>query len=173
MRPVTDASGIAAAKRAFTCAMFVCCVGLMPFATPVSVTLTAQDRPPKGKVGVFVAVDVSHAVNGNLTRQADAEESATELRTRGKTQRWIKLADRAEDGELLVTITGRRKDPDKGFVLSYILEAGDYKGADEFSFEGRTELTGGIRTLGSDGRTSVEGRRTISWDDLAKQFARS
>jgi hypothetical protein len=56
---------------------------------------------------------------------------------------------------------------------SNILEAGDYKMEDEFVYEGGTQITGGIRTLESDSRASVEGRRPLSWEELARQFAKS
>ena len=101
------------------------------------------------------------------------DESANELRKRAKGLDWFQLADRAEDADLVITITGRRQDPDKGYLLSYILEAGEYMVEDEFAAAGGTEITGGTRALGSDGRTNYEGRRTLSWDELSKQFAKS
>jgi len=108
-----------------------------------------------------------------VARQVDVDESARELRKRAKGLDWFQLADRPEDADLIVTVTSRRKDANKGFVLSYILEAGEHKLQDEFSFEGASEITGGSRALGSDGRTNYDGRRALSWDELAKQFARS
>jgi len=145
---------------------------MLLFAQFASVA-SAQDRPPKGKIGMYVIVDTTRAAPGRVTRQVDVEESANDVRKRAKGLDWIKLADRAEDAAMVLTITDRRKDSSKGYVLGYILEAGEYRSTAEFSFEGGTELTGGLRTLGSDSRTNTDGRRTISWDDLAKQFAKS
>ena len=122
---------------------------------------------------MFVAADAGRALPGRAVRQVDVDESANELRKRAKGLDWFQLADRAEDADLVITITGRRQDPNKGYVLSYILEAGEYRLEDEFAFAGGTEITGGTRALGSDGRTNYEGRRTLSWDELSKQFAKS
>lgn len=149
------------------------CACMLPWAQPTSVTASAQDRPPKGRIRLLVVADTKRAIPGHASRQVDVEESASELRKRAKGLEWVELANRLEDADLIVTVTGRRKDPNKGFVLSYILEAGEYKLEDEFAYEGGTEITGGIRTLGSDGRTNNEGRRPLSWDELAKQFAKS
>ena len=155
------------------CVVLTLCVCVLPFTQPASVTARAQDRPPSGKIRVLVAADTERAVSGQVASRADVDESAKELRKRVKGLDWVQLADRPGDADLTVTITGRRKDPNKGFVLSYILEAGEYKAEDEFAFEGGTEITGGTRALGSDGRTNYEGRRTVSWDELTRQFARS
>ena len=149
------------------------CVCILPFAQPSSVTASAQDRPPKGKIRLFVAADTGRAATGQVSRQVDVDESANELRKRAKGLDWVQLVDRQDDADLVVTLTGRRKDPNRGFVLSYILEAGAHKVEDEFASEGGTEITGGTRALGSDGRTNYEGRQSRSWEDLAKQFARS
>jgi hypothetical protein len=149
------------------------CACVLPFAQSASVTVSAQDRPPKGKIRVFVATDTERAARGHVTRQVDVEESANELRKRAKSLDWVQLSDRREAADLIVTVTERRKDPAKGFLLAYILEAGEYKVEGEFTSEGGTEITGGTRALGSDGRTNYEGRRAISWDELAKQFAKS
>jgi hypothetical protein len=149
------------------------CVCVLPFARPVCINASAQDRPTRGRIQVFVTANTERAVAGGAVRQVDVDESANDVRKRAKGLDWFQLADRPENADLVITITGRRKDPNKGFVLNYILEAGDYKVEDEFTFEGGTELTGGIRTLGSDGRTSHEGRRPQSWDEVARQFTRS
>jgi len=149
------------------------CVCILPFAQPSSVTASAQDRPPKGKIRLFVAADTGRAATGQVSRQVDVDESANELRKRAKGLDWVQLVDRQDDADLVVTLTGRRKDPNRGFVLSYILEAGAHKVEDEFASEGGTEITGGTRALGSDGRTNYEGRQSRSWEELARQFARS
>jgi len=149
------------------------CVCILPFAQPSSVTASAQDRPPKGKIRLFVAADTGRAATGQVSRQVDVDESANELRKRAKGLDWVQLVDRQDDADLVVTLTGRRKDPNRGFVLSYILEAGAHKVEDEFASEGGTEITGGTRALGSDGRTNYEGRQSRSWEELAKQFAKS
>jgi hypothetical protein len=149
------------------------CVCVLAVAQPASATASAQDRPPNGRIRVLVAADTAREVHGLAARQVDVEESANELRKRAKGLDWVELADRPDNADLTVTITGRRKDPNKGFALSYILEAGEYKVEDEFTFEGGTEITGGIRTLESDGRAGHEGRRPQSWDEVARQFAKS
>ena len=149
------------------------CVGVLPLAPHAGVIATAADAPPKGRIRVFVAADAERATHGRAVRQVDVDDSAKELRKRAKGLDLFQLADRAEDADLVVTVTGRRQDPSKGYVLSYILEAGEYKVEDEFAFAGGTEITGGTRALGSDGRTNYEGRRTLSWDELSKQFAKS
>jgi len=149
------------------------CIGVLPLAARAGVIATAGDAPPKGRIRLFVAADAERAPNGRAVRQVDVDESANELRKRAKGLDWFQLADRAEDADLVVTITGRRQDPDKGYLLSYILEAGEYRVEDEFAAAGGTEITGGTRALGSDGRTNYEGRRTLSWDELSKQFAKS
>jgi hypothetical protein len=149
------------------------CMCVLPLAPRACVTANAQDGPSKGRIRVFVASDTERAVHGHEVRQVDVEESAKELRKRAKGLDWFQLADRPEDADLVVTVTGRRKDANKGYVLSYILEAGEYKVEDEFAFAGGTEISGGTRALGSDGRTNYDGRRVLSWDELAKQFARS
>ena len=149
------------------------CVCILPFAQPSSVTASAQDRPPKGKIRLFVAADTGRAATGQVSRQVDVDESANELRKRAKGLDWVQLVNRQDDADLVVTLTGRRKDPNRGFVLSYILEAGAHKVEDEFASEGGTEITGGTRALGSDGRTNYEGRQSRSWEELAKQFAKS
>jgi hypothetical protein len=148
-------------------------LGVLPLAPHAGVIATAADAPPKGRIRVFVAADAERAAPGRAVRQVDVDESAKELRKRAKGLDLFQLADRAEDADLVVTVTGRRQDPSKGYVLSYILEAGEYKVEDEFAFAGGTEITGGTRALGSDGRTNYEGRRTLSWDELSKQFAKS
>lgn len=147
------------------------CVGVLPLAQPAGAA-DAQDGPSKGRIRVLVAADAEQAASGHVASQADVEESAKELRKRVKALDWLQLVDRREDAELTVTVTGRRKDPDKGFVLSYLLAAGEYKLESEFTFEGGTQITGGTRALGSDGRTNYDGRRTLSWDELTKQFAK-
>ena len=149
------------------------CVCILPHTHPASVTASAQDRPPKGKIRLFVAANTERAVPGQVSRQVDVDESANELRKRAKGLDWVQLVDRQDDADLVVTLTGRRKDPNRGYVLSYILEAGAHKVEDEFASEGGTEITGGTRALGSDGRTNHEGRQSRSWEELAKQFARS
>jgi hypothetical protein len=149
------------------------CLGVLTLAPHAGVIATAWDAPPKGKIRVFVAADAERAPHGRAMRQVDVDESAKELRKRVKGLDLFQLADRAEDADLLVTVTGRRQDPNRGYVLSYILEAGEYKVEDEFAITGGTEITGGTRALGSDGRTNYEGRRTLSWDELSKQFAKS
>jgi len=149
------------------------CVGVLPLAPHAAIIATAGDAPPKGRIRVFVGADAARAAHGRAVRQVDVDESAKELRKRAKGLDVFQLADRAEEADLVVTLTGRREDPNKGYVLSYILEAGEYKVEDEFAFAGRTEITGGTRALGSDGRTNYEGRRTLSWDELSKQFAKS
>ena len=148
-------------------------MGVLPLSPRAGVIATAEDAPPDGRIRVFVAADAARAVPGRAVRQVDVDESAKELRKRAKGLDVFQLADRAEEADLVVTLTGRREDPNKGYVLSYILEAGEYKVEDEFAFAGRTEITGGTRALGSDGRTNYEGRRTLSWDELSKQFAKS
>jgi hypothetical protein len=154
-------------------AVLYLCAFVLSWMHATSVTAHAQDRPPKGKIRLLVAADASRAVRGSQSRQVDVEESASELRKRVKGLQWVELAGRREDADVIVTVTGRHKDSSKGFILSYVLEAGEYKAEDEFSYEGGTELTGGIRTLGSDGRAPIDGRRPLSWDELAKQFAKS
>jgi hypothetical protein len=149
------------------------CIGVLPLAPRAGVIATADDGPSKGKIRMFVAADAERAVPGRAVRQVDVDESAKELRKRAKGLDVFQLADRAEDADLVVTVTGRRQDPNKGYVLSYILEAGEYKVEDEFAVAGGTEITGGARALGSDGRTNYEGRKTLSWDELSKQFAKS
>lgn len=148
-------------------------VCVVAFAQPASVTVSAQDRPLKGRIRLLVATDTGRAVAGPVSRQVDVDESANEVRKRAKGLNWIQLVDRLEDADLIVTVTGRRKDPNRGFVLSYILEAGEHKMEGDFASEGSTEITGGTRALGSDGRTNFEGRQSRSWEELAKQFARS
>ena len=150
--------------------MYLC---ILPLAQPAFVTASAQDRPARGKIRLFVAANTERAVPGQVTRQVDVDESANELRKRAKGLDWVQPVDRLDDADLVVTLTGRRKDPNRGFVLSYILEAGTYKVEDEFASEGGTEVTGGTRALGSDGRTNYEGRQSRSWEDLARQFAKS
>ena len=120
-----------------------------------------------------MVANVERAAPGRVTTLADAEDSAAALRKRIKGRGWLEPADHPERADLLVTITGRRNDSDKGFVLSYILEAGTYSVAGEYSFAGGIEITGGARALGSDGRTSNEGRRVLSWDEQAREFAGS
>ena len=164
------------APRCPTCRRWVIlafCIGVLPLAPHAGVIATAGDAPPRERIRVFVAADAERAPDGRAVRQVDVDESAKELRKRVKGLDVFQLADRAEDADLLVTVTGRRQDPNKGYVLSYILEAGEYKVEDEFAITGGTEITGGTRALGSDGRTNYEGRRTLSWDELAKQFAKS
>jgi hypothetical protein len=148
-------------------------LGALPLAPHAGVIATAGDAPPKGRIRVFVVADAERAAPGRAVRQVDVDDFAKELRKRAKGLDWFQLADRAEDADLVVTVTGRRQDPNKGYVLSYILEAGEYKVEDEFAVAGGTEITGGTRALGSDGRTNYEGRRTLSWDELSKQFAKS
>jgi hypothetical protein len=138
-----------------------------------SIAARAQDKPSKGKIRLLVAADTARATPGRSFRQVDVEESASELRKRARGLQWVELANRLADADVIVTVTGRYKDPNRGFVLSYILEAGEYRVEDEFAYQGGTDMTGGIRTLESDGRASVEGRRPLSWDELAKQFAKS
>ena len=137
------------------------CLGVL--SPRAGVMATAEDGPPEGRIRVFVAADAERAAHGRAVRQVDVDDFAKELRKRAKGLGWLQLADRAEDADLVVTVTGRRQDPDKGYVLSYILEAGEYKVEDEFAVAGGTEITGGTRALGSDGRTNYEGRRTLSW----------
>lgn len=157
-------------RRRLVLCLSVCVVA---FAQPASVTVSAQDRPLKGRIRLLVATDTGRAVAGPVSRQVDVDESANEVRKRAKGLNWIQLVDRLEDADLIVTVTGRRKDPNRGFVLSYILEAGEHKMEGDFASEGSTEITGGTRALGSDGRTNFEGRQSRSWEELAKQFARS
>ena len=157
------------------------CLGRVLFAstlalgcgTFISASDGFQDRPPKGKIRVAVVANLERAAPGRVTTLADAEDSAAALRKRVKGREWLELADRPEQADLIVTITGRRNDSDKGFVLGYILEAGTYSVAGEYSFAGGIEITGGARALGSDGRTANEGRRVLSWDEQAKEFAGS
>jgi hypothetical protein len=113
---------------------------------------------------LFVAANTERAVPGQVSRQVDVDESANELRKRAKGLDWVQVVDRLDDADLVVTLTGRRKDPNRGFVLSYILEAGAHKVEDEFASAGGTEITGGTRALGSDGRTNYEGRQSRSWE---------
>ena len=148
-------------------------LGLLAFAQPASVTASAQDRLPRGRIRLLVAANTERAVPGHVSRQVEVDESAREVQKRAKGLDWVQLVDRLEDADLIVTVTGRRKDPNRGFVLSYILEAGEHKMEGEFASEGGTEVTGGTRALGSDGRTNYEGRQPRSWEELARQFARS
>ncbi len=149
------------------------CLGVLPVVPRAAVIAAGEEGQPKEKIRVFVAADAERASAGRAVRQVDVDESAKELRKRAKDLDLFQLAARAQDADLVVTVTGRRQDPNKGYVLSYILEAGEYKVEDEFAFAGGTEITGGTRALGSDGRTNYEGRRTLSWDELSKQFAKS
>ena len=158
-------------RRRWAILMF--CLGVLPLAPHAGGIATAADAPPEGRIRLFVAADAERATRGHAVRQVDVDESARELRKRAKGLDLFQLADRAEDADLVVIVTGRRQDPSKGYVLSYILEAGEYKVEDEFAVAGATEITGGTRALGSDGRTNYEGRRTLSWDELSKQFAKS
>ena len=149
------------------------CMSVLPLAPRAEVIATAEDGPSQGRIRVFVAADAERAAHGRAVRQVDVDESAKELRKRAKGLDLFQLADRAGDADLVVTVTGRRQDPNKGYVLSYILEAGEYKVEDEFAFASGTEITGGTRALGSDGRTNYEGRGALSYDELYKQFAKS
>ena len=149
------------------------CVAVLPLALHAGIVATAGDAPPQERIRLFVAADAERAPQGHAVREVDVDESAKELRKRAKGLDVFQLVDRAEDADLLVTVTGRRQDPNKGYVLSYVLEAGEYKAENEFAVAGGTEISGGTRSLGSDGRTNYEGRRTLSWDELAKQFAKS
>jgi hypothetical protein len=149
------------------------CLCVLSLAPSADVIANAEDGPSKGRIRLLVAADAERGAPGRAVRQVDVDESARELRKRAKGLDWFQLADRPEDADLVVTVTGRRQDPNKGYVLSYILEAGDYKVEDEFAFAGETEITGGTRALGSDARTNYEGRRTLSWAELSKQFAKS
>jgi hypothetical protein len=137
---------------------------MLPLAQPASVTASAQDRPPKGKIRLFVAANTERAVPGQVSRQVDVDESANELRKRAKGLDWVQLVDRQDDADLVVTLTGRRKDPNRGFVLSYILEAGAHK-VEEFASEGGTEIT----VAPGAGRWPDQLRRTAprSWEELA------
>jgi len=157
-------------RRRFALCAAAC---ILSWAPSTSASARAQDRPPKGTIRLFVAADATRVNPNRPSKQADVEESASELRKRVKGLRWVELANRVDDADVIVTLAGRYKDPNRGFVLSYILEAGDYKMEDEFAYEGGTQITGGIRTLESDGRASVEGRRPLSWEELARQFAKS
>jgi hypothetical protein len=148
-------------------------VGLLAFTQPASVSASAQDKPLKGRIRLYVAANTERAAAGQVSRQVDVDESANEVRKRAKGLDWVQLVDRPEDADLVVTLTGRRKDPNRGFVLSYVLESGEHKMEGDFASEGGTEITGGTRALGSDGRTNYEGRQSRSWEELAKQFARS
>jgi hypothetical protein len=150
-----------------------CCACMLPCAQSASLDASTQDRPPRGRIRLLVVADTEHASPGYVTRQVDVEESANELRKRVKGSEWTQPAKSVDDADLTVTVTGRRKDPNKGFVLSYILEAGQFRKEDEFAYQGETEITGGTRALGSDGRTNYDGRRPLTWDELARQFARS
>jgi hypothetical protein len=85
----------------------------------------------------------------------------------------VTLAASGDAADVIVTLMDRRKETSRGFVLAYHLRAGAYTTNGEYSYEGGTDLTGGIRTLSSDGRTSSEGRRPRSWNEHAKQFAQS
>lgn len=149
------------------------CAGVALFAPPLSGTSHAQDGPPKGRIRIRVAAEAEHTVFGQMASQAEVEESAKELQKRLKSSAWLQLVDRPGDADLTVTITRRRKDPDRGFVLGYIMTADKYRRADEFAVEGGTAITGGTRALGSDGRTNYDGRRAVSWDELTKQFTKS
>lgn len=176
MHPVTGEAPVPAPRcRYRRWILLTFCIGVLPLAPRAGVVAAAaQDGPPRGRIRVFVAADAERAVpGGEVRRQVDVDESAKELRKRVKALPWFQLADRAEDADLVVTVTGRRKDANKGYVLSYILEAGEYKAEDEFAFAGGVEITGGTRALGSDGRTNYEGRRALSWEELAKAFAKS
>ncbi len=175
MNPVIVEAKESAAQSRYRCRWVVLtfCMCMLPLAPRAGVIANAEDGPSKGRIRVFVAADTERAVPRHEVRQVDVEESAKELRKRAKGLDWFQLADRPEDADLVVTVTGRRQDPNKGYVLSYILEAGEYRVEDEFAFAGGTEITGGTRALGSDGRTNYEGRRTLSWAELSKQFAKS
>src|SRR5262249_33121359 len=121
------------------------CLSVLLFAQSAAVG-RAQDRPAHGKIGMFVTADPTRAAPGTPTGQVEVEETASEVRKRAKGLDWIGIVDRRADADLLITVTGRRKDPSQGYVLSYILEAGEYTSTAEFSFEGGTEIgTGGIR----------------------------
>lgn len=122
---------------------------------------------------MLVTVDAERSPDGQAVKLVDLEESATALRRAIKGRDWVTIAAPDVNADMVVTLTGRRKDPSKGFVLSYVLQSGDYKSQGEYSYEGGTELMGGTRALGSDGRAPYEGRRPQSWDDQAKQFAQS
>jgi hypothetical protein len=110
------------------------CMGVLPLAPRAGVFAAGEDGPSREKIRVFVAADADRAAPGRAVRQVDVDESANELRKRAKSLDLFQLADRAEEADLVVTVTGRREDPNKGYVLSYILEAGEYKVEDEFAF---------------------------------------
>ena len=148
------------------------CMSALSFPPRAAVGANAKDGPPKGRIRIFVAADTT-GVPGQASRQSDVDESVKEVGKRVRALNWLQLADRPEDADVIVTVVSRRKDSNKGLVLSYILQAGEHRVEDEFAFQGGTEITGGTRTLSSDGRTNYEGRRALSWDELAKQFAES
>jgi hypothetical protein len=174
MHPVNvETKGSASRRQYRRWVILTFCMGVLTIAPRAGVAAAGEDGPSQGRILVFVAADADRGAPGRAVRQVDIDESAKELRKRAKSLDLFQLTDRAEEADLVVTVTGRREDPNKGYVLSYILEAGEYKVEDEFSFAGGTEMTGGTRALGSDGRTNYEGRRTLSWNELSKQFAKS
>jgi hypothetical protein len=157
---VSGANGRASVRQGVAFLGFILC------STTMAV---AQRLPPSGPISILVAVDTG----GQSARLSELEDSANALRRAIRGHDWLTLATQGDAADVILTLTDRHKDSSKGFVLAYVLRAGDYKNIGEYSYEGGTDFTGGNRTLSSDGRTSYEGRRPQSWGDQAKQFAQS
>ena len=58
----------------------------------------AQDRPPNGTIRLFVAADATRANPNRPSKQADVEESASELRKRMIAQARFRLFPRGLEG---------------------------------------------------------------------------
>ena len=136
---------------------------------------TPTQKPEHGKVRIYVTADTEH--EGVKQRASELEESARDLRVHLKKQKWLEpVTEEAaiETADIRFRVLARRKDPEKGFVLRYHLDAGAFKTEDEFSYEGEALATGGTRALGFDGfSNATEGRQHLKWGELAKHLAAS
>lgn len=134
----------------------------------------AAQKPDHGKVQIHVSFDTRAGNQGLQQRASELEESARDLRKHLHKQKWIDLTEDIGEADIRFRVVARRKDAEKGYVLRYLLESGDFRTEDEFAYEGEALATGGTRSLSYDGfDNSKSGRQILRWGELAKHLAAS
>lgn len=131
-------------------------------------------KPKAGKVRIYISVDTEHTSEDLQQRASELEESARDLRKHLRKNKWLEPTEEIERADIHFRVVSRRKDPEKGYVLRYLLEAGAFRTEDEFAYEGEALATGGSRAMSFDGfDNSGSGRQILRWGELAKHLAAS
>jgi hypothetical protein len=143
------------------------------FLAVVSAPLAAE-KPSSGKVKFNVLADATEDYKGVRQRSSELEESERDVRLALNKNDWLEVVSSAETADVRLRILGRRRDPARGFVLGYALDAGAFRTEDEFVYGGESVTTGGGRSRDAHSlNDDLSPRATKGWSTLAKKFAES